>query len=149
MTQEEFDKAPLLDQILYDTTGMLVENHPNIAEAMDKYHQAKLKLLGISDVSVSNLMQEVTSKLISDIQDKRNKVITERLKEIVGIDLNIEEEVKRRFKRLAIEYNGNEETIYFNDGSIEGKRIVTFVRKENPLKFETDRCEMSVGYSYY
>lgn len=53
MTQEEFDKAPLLDQILYDTTGMLVENHPSIAEAMDKYHQAKLKLLGIADVSGS------------------------------------------------------------------------------------------------
>ena len=103
----------------------------------------------LADVSVSNLMEDVTSKLISDIQQKRNQVITERLKEIVGIDLNIEEEAKRRFKRLAIEYNGNEETIFFNDGSIEGKRIVTFVRKENPLTFETDRCQMSVGYSYY
>lgn len=51
MTQEEFDKAPLLDQILYDETGMLVENHPSIAKAMEKYHQAKLKLLGIADVS--------------------------------------------------------------------------------------------------
>lgn len=50
MTQEEFDKAPLLDQILYDETGMLVENHPSIAEAMEKYHQAKLELLGIVDV---------------------------------------------------------------------------------------------------
>ena len=103
----------------------------------------------LADVSVSNLMQDVTSKLINDIQEKRNKVITERLKEIVGIDLNIEEEAKRRFKRLAIEYNGNEETIYFNDGSIEGERIVTFVRKDNPLTFETDRCQMSVEYSYY
>lgn len=53
MTQEEFDKAPLLDKILYDTTGMLAENHPSIAEAMEKYHQAKLKLLGIADVSKS------------------------------------------------------------------------------------------------
>lgn len=51
MTQEEFDKAPLLDQILYDETGMLVENHTDIAEAMEKYHQAKLKLLGIAAVS--------------------------------------------------------------------------------------------------
>ena len=50
MTQEEFDKAPLLDQILYDTTGMLTENHPSIVEAMEKYHQAKLKLLGIPAV---------------------------------------------------------------------------------------------------
>ena len=103
----------------------------------------------LADVSVSNLMQEVTSKLINDIHEKRNKVITERLKEIVGIDLNIEEEAKRRFKRLAIEYTGNEETIYFNDGSEQGKRIITFVLEEQPLSFENDRCEMRAGYSYY
>jgi hypothetical protein len=63
MTQEEFDKAPLLDQILYDTTGMLVENHPSIAEAMDKYHQAKLKLLGIADVGKLFTAEEVVNEL--------------------------------------------------------------------------------------
>jgi hypothetical protein len=47
----EFDKAPLLDQVLYNETGMLVVNHPSIAEAMEKYHQAKLKLLGLHIVS--------------------------------------------------------------------------------------------------
>jgi hypothetical protein len=50
MTQEEYNKAPLLDQILYDETGMLVENHQDIAKAMEKYHQAKLELLGIGGV---------------------------------------------------------------------------------------------------
>lgn len=61
MTQEEFDKAPLLDQILYDTTGMLVENHQSIAEAMDKYHQSKLKLLGIANVNISALTKILKS----------------------------------------------------------------------------------------
>lgn len=103
----------------------------------------------LADVSISNLMQEATSKLISDIYEKRNKIITERLKKIVGIDLDIEAEANRRFKRLAIEYKDNEETIYFNDGSVQGKRIVTFVKKDNPLTFETDRCQISVEYSYY
>ena len=37
MTQDEFNKAPKLDQILYDETGMLTENHPSIVEAMKKY----------------------------------------------------------------------------------------------------------------
>ena len=100
-------------------------------------------------VSISNLMQEATTKLINDIHEKRNKVIFERLKEIIGIDLDIKAEANRRFKRLAIEYKGNEETIYYNDGSEQGKRIVTFVKKDNPLTFETDRCQMSVEYSYY
>ena len=103
----------------------------------------------LADVSISNLMQEATSKLINDIYEKRNRIISERIKEIVGIDLDIKAEANRRFKRIAIELNGNEETIYFNDGSEQGKRIVTFVKKDNPLTFETNRCQMSVGYSYY
>ena len=59
-------------------------------------------------VSISNLTQEATSKIIRSIYEKRNKVITERLKEIVGIDLDIKYEANRRFKRLVIEYKGNE-----------------------------------------
>ena len=103
----------------------------------------------LADAKVNSLMQEATSKLINDIHDKRNKIIAKRLKEITGIDLNIKEEANRRFKRLAIEYDGNNETIYFNDGSKQGKRIVTFVRKDNPLEFESNRTQMSMEYSYY
>jgi len=43
MTQDEFNKAPKLDQILYDCTGMLVENHSDIAEAMQKYADQQLE----------------------------------------------------------------------------------------------------------
>lgn len=103
----------------------------------------------LDDISINNLMQEATSKLISDIYEKRNKIITERLKEIVGFDLDIKAEANRRFKRLTIEYEGNEEIIYFNDGSEQGKRIVTFVRKDNPLNFEVDKFQIGIEYSYY
>ena len=44
MTQEEFDKSPLLDQILYDCTGMLVKNNKGVAEAMQKYADQQLIL---------------------------------------------------------------------------------------------------------
>tara|TARA_R110000803_G_scaffold169485_2_gene232503 strand:+ start:404 stop:631 length:228 start_codon:yes stop_codon:yes gene_type:complete len=37
MTQEEFNKAPLLDQVLWDCNGMLVENHPDIKDVMEQY----------------------------------------------------------------------------------------------------------------
>lgn len=43
MTQAEFDKATLAEQILYDCTGMLGENHPTIIEAMDKHANEKVK----------------------------------------------------------------------------------------------------------
>ena len=103
----------------------------------------------LADVKFSNLLLEPTIKMMNDIHEKREKIIAKRLKEILGIDLNIEEESKRRFKRLGMEINGNEETIYFNDGSINGIRIVTFVKKESPISFEIDRCQINVEYTYY
>jgi hypothetical protein len=103
----------------------------------------------LADVSISNLMQDITSKLIDNIHEKRNNVIVERLKELTGIDLDLQEEAQRRFKRLAIEYYGNTETIYFNDGSIKGKRIVTFERNDSPLTYEPNKTQMSMTYSYY
>lgn len=103
----------------------------------------------LADNQFSSLMHEATIKMMKDIHEKREKVIAKRLKEMVGIDLNIEEEAKRRFKRLGMEINGNEETIYFNDGSINGIRIVTFVKKESPISFEIDRCQINVEYTYY
>jgi hypothetical protein len=103
----------------------------------------------LADNKFTNLLHEATIKMMNDIHEKRKKVIAKRLKEILGIDLNIEEESKRRFKRLGMEINGNEETIYFNDGSINGIRIVTFVRKESPISFEIDRCQINVEYTYY
>lgn len=70
MTQEEFDKAPLLDQILYDTTGMLVENHKDIAEAMEKYHESKVKNLGLFSVS----QQRELLKAIDELKDFAREV---------------------------------------------------------------------------
>ena len=81
----------------------------------------------ITNVGVSNMMQEVTAKMAQDINTQKELVIKQKLKEIVGIEIDLKEELQRRFKRLSIVRQGNEETIYFNDGSIKGKRIVTFV----------------------
>jgi hypothetical protein len=101
----------------------------------------------ISVVGISNMMEEVTRKMAQDINKKKELVICQKLKEIVGIEIDVIEEGIRRFKRLSIEYKGNEQTIYFNDGSLKGIRIVTFVKKEVPFDFET----FSLGYeeTYY
>jgi len=103
----------------------------------------------LADVSISNLMQEATDKMVKGLQEKREAIIRAKLKEIIGIEINIEEEQKRRFKRLSIEYNGKEETIYFNDGSVNGKRIVTFIKKNIPFDFNDKDFKMIYDYYYY
>lgn len=103
----------------------------------------------LTDKKASDYMAEITNELMSNVEDQREKIIRDRLKELVGIDLDLEEENKRRFKRLSISYKGNEETIYFNDGSIKGQRIVTFVRKDHFVNFDPSLARMDVTYSYY
>jgi hypothetical protein len=51
MTQEEYDNAPKVEQILYDKTGMLVKNHTDIIEAMTEYAEGEVKKLNIFSVS--------------------------------------------------------------------------------------------------
>lgn len=101
----------------------------------------------ISVVGISNMMEEATRKMAQDINAKKELVIRYKLKEIVGIEIDIIEEERRRFKRLSSEYRGNEQTIYFNDGSLEGKRIVTFVKKEIP--FDAEKFTLGYEETYY
>ena len=105
------------------------------------------KALFIGGVGISNMMQEVTAKMAQDINTQKELVIKQKLKEIVGIELDVIEEEKRRFKRLLVDYKNNEETIYFNDGSIEGKRIVTFVKKDIP--FDAENFTLGYEETYY
>jgi len=105
------------------------------------------KQCDIHVVSSSNMMEEVTRKMAQDINTKKEIVIRQKLKEIVGVEIDIIEEERRRFKRLSSEYNGNEQTIYFNDGSLEGKRIVTFVKKEIP--FDAENFTLGYEETYY
>jgi len=107
------------------------------------------KALHIADVVRRTFMQEVTEKLIKEIQEKRETIIKEKLKEIVGIEIDIKEEQKRRFKMLTVEYRGKEEIIYFNDGSMGGLRIVTFVRNDILPDFNDVTYRITQSYSYY
>jgi len=61
----------------------------------------------ISVVGISNMMEEVTRKMAQDINAQKELVIRQKLKEIVGIEIDVIEEERRRFKRLSIEYKGN------------------------------------------
>lgn len=100
----------------------------------------------LADVSISNYMQDATKKLLEDIQKKREELIYKHL-EILGVSIDIEQEQRRRFKSLSIEFKDDEETIYYNDGSENGLRVITFVTKQQPF----DPEKLTIGYDthYY
>lgn len=99
--------------------------------------------------SVNGIISKMITKLANEINNQKEIVILKKIEEKLGIKIDFQEEKKRRFSRFIIEDDGEKETVYFNDNSMDGIRIVTFVRKDNPFMNETDRLEMSVKYDYY
>lgn len=75
----------------------------------------------IPDFSISSLSQS----LIEKAAQKREEAFINRLKEL-NIEFDPEIERHRRFKRFAREIRGDEEVIYYNDGSVSGLRVITF-----------------------
>jgi len=101
----------------------------------------------INDVQIRDMTQEVISNIEQGINAQREIVIKKKLKEILNIEIDFKEELKRRFKRFCCVRIGDEEIIYFNDGSIDGKRIVTFVKIDIP--FDSDKFSIGYEETYY
>lgn len=117
-----------------DTHKIFRFNHELVDEDLLKYKDS---------------IREAIEKFASELSMKKEKILKEKLKEIVGIDINIEQEYKRRFPRLVKESGYSEESFFFNDGSIKGIRIVTFVRNETYTETENHVYKINAEYSYY
>ena len=74
---------------------------------------------------MEHLKESVINDLCKKISRQKDDLIQSKIKEICH-DFNIEDEGKRKFKRIIVQREEDKETWYFNDGSISGKRIITF-----------------------
>ena len=100
----------------------------------------------LADVSISSLSQSLIKKAVDEIEQKRQEAFVNRLKEL-NIEFDPEIEQHRRFKRFAREIRGDEEIVFYNDGSMSGLRVITFKTTQEPFNPE----KFSIGYtvSYY
>lgn len=98
------------------------------------------------------LMHEKINQACENLNKKKEELVLAQLKGW-GIEINLDEERKRRFRRILIEQNNSTETWYFNDGSLEGMRIITFVQDNksfNPTMLdEVHKFSLSLELSYY
>lgn len=83
---------------------------------------------------IADNMLSYLSKILYDMEAKKEQVIIERL-QIMGITIDIEEEKQRRFKRFITEIDDTTQRVYFNDGSKDGILVATFIINE-PLTFK-------------
>ena len=91
------------------------------------------------------LQDEIISKIVAEINEKKELIIKERLKQL-DIEIDYGKESERRFKLFLCEIKGDEETIYYNDGTITGFRIVTFVQKHKPIDFNEPNIGTELSY---
>jgi len=92
-----------------------------------------------------NYLQDQLSKAIDHLIIKKERFVLELLKK-KGIVLDFELERKRRFKNLAVERQspGFSETWFYNDGTEEGLKVVTFIRQPCLRKM----CHTTIEMSY-
>lgn len=90
--------------------------------------------------------QSTQQQLIKDINRQKDEVLEERLEQL-GLEMYLKEEEGRRFKRFMKVTEGDKETIYFNDGSINGLRIITFVNSPKHIYSKGKRYStMTITY---
>lgn len=95
-----------------------------------------------------SIQDEILRKFSSDIEDKKRGIILAKLEE-KGIELDIAKESVSRFKKLSVSYQGNKEIIYYNDGSPNGLRVVTFKTEISPINHEERSASITANTIYY
>ena len=96
-----------------------------------------------------DFLMETIQKASRDIEEKKVALIKKILEEKIGIEIDVMEETKRRFKNLIIVKSGNEETVYYNDGTPEGLRVVTFVFETTGTSVTDNKLETFLEFKYY
>ena len=92
------------------------------------------------------MIQEIINQAMQDIQKKQEDLIKNRLREIIGYDIDVEAESQRIFPRLAIRQINNETTYYWNDNGVP-KEIITFIQE--PIDFgNIENCKLTATVSY-
>lgn len=97
---------------------------------------------------------EHISRHIASLQEQKNKIIQDAVKEKTRlVEFNVKEDQNKRFPSLWIERRGNEETVWFNDGSAEGLRVVTFKNQVPSISSYglpgKGKMTLNMGFEYY
>jgi len=69
--------------------------------------------------------EETMAQTLKQNIKKKESLIFHKLK-VLGIKLDLEAEKTARFPSLKVEVQGNVETWWYNDGTLDGMKVITF-----------------------
>lgn len=96
-----------------------------------------------------SVMSKIMEDAIKKLALKKEEVIKERCTAL-GIEYDLDKEYKKRFKSFVIEMQGSKETLYYNDGSQSGIRVVTFeLITDDSTSIANNKFEFQTKLKYY
>ena len=83
------------------------------------------------EIEFKEKSKEAADLIIQRINKQKWAIIKLRLKQEGKLNL-IKDLEKQRFKRVMIELQGDRETVYYDNKTLKGKRLVTFLNPTEP-----------------
>ena len=97
-----------------------------------------------------NFKDQIIKNLNSNIEQQKEAILIQKLEEL-GIKIDLKEECKKKFPNILRAYlpRENKEIYYYNDGSSEGQKIITFELIEQESWLPDENNNIKIEYKYY
>jgi hypothetical protein len=97
-------------------------------------------------------MQSITNEWIKKVNDEKQRLVKERIHALIGENIDIETEAKRIFPRIkgVRSIVDQTESYYWNDGSENGKLLITFYPFNQTIDTSSDELNVKIkcGFKY-
>ena len=99
---------------------------------------------------MTGLVSDLVNEAVNVLNEKKESLIKERLVQLLGYELDVEEECKKLFPRIrrVIFDTDNSEHYYWNDGTIGGKEIIAFYPQNKNTDPMVTKFTFWVGFQY-
>ena len=92
-------------------------------------------------------MQAAIDKMLKDLTEQKEYHLVKAL-HAKGINMDLSKEIQKRFPKIRREIiGGHSETFYYDDGSEDGLRVITFVQDMDTPQITNDPTAFSVRYN--
>jgi hypothetical protein len=92
------------------------------------------------EIEFDDKVKESVDLIQRQINNKKNAIIKQRLKEMGKLHI-FKNLAKQRFKKMMIEISPDKETVWIDNGTLKGQRVVTFFKlteaEMNDAEFRT------------
>ena len=94
-------------------------------------------------------INDIVSDIYNQILQAKNDLVKKRIEEILGEEFDPIAEQAKKFPRIIRVIQDDIESYYWNDGSDEGLRLITFVPKRKEINTFDSSFKLQTGFDYY